>query len=121
MNKEQLKNKCNIANIQEKTSEFLGIETKIDYIVDNDGNYILAVSPLEYKIIEMSLNSNKRLDDPLCDIYPSCGNSLEELLASIIIKEENPPEIPRLDNIEAKINEIIDWANNEGANIDNLE
>jgi len=36
----------------------------------------------------------------------------DNLLDAVCNIIENPPEIPRLDRIEAKINEIIEWSNN---------
>ena len=52
MDKELIKEKCDLFKIEEITHEKLGIIKKFDYIIDNDGNAILYVSPLDFKIIE---------------------------------------------------------------------
>lgn len=45
---------------------------------------------------------------------------IDDLLDAVCNIIENPPEIPRLDRIEAKINEIIDWCISQGASIERL-
>lgn len=52
MDKETIKEKINLSKIEEVIFEPLGIEHKLDYIIDTEGNAIIPVSPLEFKIIE---------------------------------------------------------------------
>lgn len=53
MDKEEIKAKCNINNIQEITFlDKFGEEIKMDYIIDNNGNAIINIKPLHYVLIE---------------------------------------------------------------------
>ena len=53
MDKETIKEKCNFDRIEEIIlDDTLGIIKKGDYIIDDKGNAIIPVSPLEFKIIE---------------------------------------------------------------------
>lgn len=53
MDKEEIKNRINLDNIQEKRIEIIkDIEIKRDYLVDFEGNFILPISPIEFKLIE---------------------------------------------------------------------
>lgn len=53
MDKEEIKNKIDLNNIEERTfSNFIEEEYKADYIIDDKGNAILPVSQLEFKMIE---------------------------------------------------------------------
>ena len=49
MDKEEIKNKIDLNNIKEFTTEE---GDKIDYLVDFEGNFILPLSVLEVKLIE---------------------------------------------------------------------
>lgn len=62
MDREELKEKCDITKIEERT--FLDVsnkEYKEDYIVDNDGNAIIQVPPLLFKMIEKILDLEARI------------------------------------------------------------
>lgn len=53
MDKELIKEKCDIGKIEERVFEnIMGLEERFDYIIDDKGNAILSVSPLEFKMIE---------------------------------------------------------------------
>ena len=53
MNKEEIKKRIDFKNVQEKNiPNDLGIDMKIDYLVDFEGNFIVPLSPLDVKLIE---------------------------------------------------------------------
>ena len=53
MDKEQIKERIDFENISELiTTNFIGDEVKMDYLTDFEGNYIIALSPLNVKFIE---------------------------------------------------------------------
>ena len=61
MDKEEIKTKCDLNRIEEKIfTNVLGTR-KIDYIIDNDGNAILPVPVLEFKMIEKILDLEARI------------------------------------------------------------
>ncbi len=47
-------------------------------------------------------------------------SNIDNILDAVCNIKENPPEIPRIDLIESKINEIIDFCVQQGANIEKL-
>ena len=61
MRKEELKEKIDLNRIEER--EFLGIfETrKEDYIIDDKGNAIIPVDPLQFKMIERIKDLEERI------------------------------------------------------------
>jgi len=62
MNKEELKEKCDLGNIKEVIfKDILNEDIKIDYIIDVDGNKIIPVSILEFKMIEKIKELENRL------------------------------------------------------------
>ena len=66
MDKEEIKNRIDFNNIQEKSIEIIkGIPStveKYDYLVDYEGNYIIALSPLDVKLIEKIEALEKRIN-----------------------------------------------------------
>lgn len=53
MDKEEIKERCDLSKIEERIFvNVFGDEDKADYIIDNKGNAIIPVSPLDFKIIE---------------------------------------------------------------------
>ena len=53
MDKEEIKARIDFENIKElNTTNFIGDEVKMDYLVDFEGNHIIALSPLNVKFIE---------------------------------------------------------------------
>ncbi|KKL81176.1 hypothetical protein LCGC14_1997380 [marine sediment metagenome] len=56
MDREELKNRIDFNNIQEREIEMItGIPAtliKEDYLVDFEGNFILPISPIEMKLID---------------------------------------------------------------------
>lgn len=62
MNKEQLKERIDFNNIRE--IEFAKLDNqKFDYIQDSEGNNILRVSPLEFKLIEKIKELENRIKE----------------------------------------------------------
>lgn len=52
MDKEELKTKIDLNNIEERIFMNMDIEYKQDYIIDNEGNAIIPIPPLIFKLIE---------------------------------------------------------------------
>jgi len=52
MDREQLKTKCNLDRIEERTFTDGSFEYKEDYIIDELGNAVIRVSVLEGKLID---------------------------------------------------------------------
>ncbi|MCP4585299.1 hypothetical protein [Pseudoalteromonas sp.] len=64
MNKEELKEACDLNSIEERElTTSLGITKKLDYIIDNKGNAIIRLSPLEFKMIERIKELEARIKD----------------------------------------------------------
>ena len=52
MDKEKIKNRIDLNNIQELEVTSRDITTKTDYLVDFEGNFIIPLTPLDMKLIE---------------------------------------------------------------------
>ena len=62
MEKEELKTKIDFNNIQELQTEiFKGKFSKEDYLVDDEGNFMIPLSPLEFKLIEKIQELEERI------------------------------------------------------------
>ena len=61
MDKEKIKNRIDLNNIQEKEIIELLDSRKVDYLVDYEGNFIIPLSPLEVKLIGKILDLEKRI------------------------------------------------------------
>ena len=62
MDKETLKNKCDLNRIEERTfTSIFQEEYKQDYIIDDKGNAIIPISPLEFKLIETIKDLEERI------------------------------------------------------------
>lgn len=61
MDKEEIKNRIDFTNIQEKSNIINDTDFKRDYLVDFEGNYITSLSPLEVKLIEKILDLEERI------------------------------------------------------------
>lgn len=61
MDKEEVKKRIDLTNIQEKTIDGMFDSVKMDYLVDYEGNFILPVSQLEAKLIEKILDLEARI------------------------------------------------------------
>jgi len=61
MDKEQIKNRIDFNNIQEKTLETGLYSETIDYLVDFEDNFMIPLGPLEVKLIEKIKDLEKRI------------------------------------------------------------
>lgn len=62
MNKEEIKSRIDFDRIQEKiTIDKYKEETKNDYLVDFEGNYIVRLTPLHVKLIEKIKELEERI------------------------------------------------------------
>ena len=52
MKLEELKNKIDLNKIEVKPNIIMGEDFGRDYLIDDKGNYLMPVSPLEFKLIE---------------------------------------------------------------------
>ena len=62
MDKEELKSKIDLDRIEERTFTNIDDEYKADYIIDDKGNAIIPISPLEFKLIEKIKDLETRLE-----------------------------------------------------------
>lgn len=64
MDDKLIKEKCDINRIEERTfKNIIGEDFKVDYIIDDEGNAIIPVSPLEFKMIEKIKDLEKRIEE----------------------------------------------------------
>jgi len=64
MDKEEIKEKCDFNKIREITFTNIGNEElKADYIVNDKGEGIIPISPLEYKLIEKIKDLESRITE----------------------------------------------------------
>ena len=72
MDKEEIKNRIDFNNIQEKTfNTFAEKDIKRDYLVDYEGNFIIPLSPLHLKLIEKIKELEERivkLENPITEV-----------------------------------------------------
>ena len=52
MDKEEIKSKIDLNRIEVKPNIIYGEDFGKDYLIDDKGNYLMPVSPLEFKLIE---------------------------------------------------------------------
>ena len=64
MDKEEIKTKCDLNRIEERTfTNLVGDEYKVDYIIDDMGNAIIPISILEFKMIEQIKELEARIKE----------------------------------------------------------
>ena len=60
--KEELKDRIDLTNIKNKPKIIQGEDFGNYYILDSNNNYLMMISPLEYKMIDLLLDLEKRIE-----------------------------------------------------------